>query len=586
MKKRSFMFRTAAFVLSLYLFLSYAPAVRAEEEYDSSGATTFEFTDTGITVSEGTYADYTIDGTALTLQGAGTYIVSGSCRDGSITVKKGTSDVTLVLNGLTLISADTAPIVCTKSTGVTLVAAAGSVNTLTDAALNNDDNYPDNANAENAVLKCKDGSQVTLTGSGTLNITANGKNGIKSGETTETEGEAWLVIQNLTLNIQALVNDAINAEATLRIPSGQLTIEAADDGIHSDYELTVGAADTTGPVITITDCYEGLEAAVLTIASGQIQIHAQDDCLNAANSDLGNYSFALNISGGSLWMDTESGDGIDSNGTLTISGGTVVVWTANAADNQPLDADGTITVSGGTILAAGGSTGMGKNLSASQPYVTFGGGMDGQPGGMGGQPGGMNGQPGGMGGQPGGMDGQPRNTSDESFGGSADEQPPERPDGQTQQPPDISSGSMPNASSAVSIAAGNTITVQDASGNTVFSDTAPCRASYVFFSSPELTSGSTYTLFIEGTEAASAEASTEAGNAGGQMPVPNVPGERPSEDSSGGSSSDSQEFGQTGTNRTLRLAWFLFLWPFLAFLTVSLIGGLVVWIVLRKKHKQ
>ena len=41
---------------------------------------------------------------------------------------------------------------------------------------NNDDNYPDNADAENAVLKCKDGSQVTISGSGTLKIIANGKN--------------------------------------------------------------------------------------------------------------------------------------------------------------------------------------------------------------------------------------------------------------------------------------------------------------------------------------------------------------------------------------------------------------------------
>ena len=55
------------------------------------------------------------------------------------------------------------------------------------------------------------------------------------------------------------------------------------------------------------------------------------------------------------------------------------MWTANTADNQPLDADGTITVSGGTVLAAGGSSGMGMNLSASQPYVLYGstGGMGG-----------------------------------------------------------------------------------------------------------------------------------------------------------------------------------------------------------------
>ena len=69
----------------------------------------------------------------------------------------------------------------------------------------------------------------------------------------------------------------------------------------------------------------------------------------------------MNISGGVITACSSSGDGFDSNGDLTISGGTVAVWTANTADNQPLDADGAITVSGGTVLAAGGSAGMGMN---------------------------------------------------------------------------------------------------------------------------------------------------------------------------------------------------------------------------------
>lgn len=84
----------------------------------------------------------------------------------------------------------------------------------------------------------------------------------------------------------------------------------------------------------------------------------------------------MNISGGTIKAYSSGGDGFDSNGTLTITGGDISVWTANAADNQPLDADGRITISGGTVLAAGGSAGMGFSISASQPYVTFGGGRD------------------------------------------------------------------------------------------------------------------------------------------------------------------------------------------------------------------
>ena len=191
------------------LTLSLLPtAMAAASEYTAKGATEFTFSSSGITAEDGTYTDYKISGTDLTIQSSGTYLVSGSCTDGSIKIKKGTTDVTLVLDGLTLTSTDTAPITCNKSTEVTIVAASGTTNTLTDSTQNNDDNYPDNEDAENAVIKCKDGSDVTIRGSGTLNINTKGKNGIKSGTTTAEEGDASLTIQDVTLNINAPANDA------------------------------------------------------------------------------------------------------------------------------------------------------------------------------------------------------------------------------------------------------------------------------------------------------------------------------------------------------------------------------------------
>lgn len=102
-----------------------------------------------------------------------------------------------------------------------------------------------------------------------------------------------LTIRGLTLNITAPVNDAINAEQTLNIESGTLNISAGDDAIHCDYVINVGASGTTGPSITIKACYEGLEAATLNILSGNISILSEDDCLNAANSDLTGYSFSI-----------------------------------------------------------------------------------------------------------------------------------------------------------------------------------------------------------------------------------------------------------------------------------------------------
>ena len=566
MKLKTALKRISACILAALTVLVFSHAVFAAAEYSADGATSFVFSEDGITVSEGDYTDYKIDGTALTIKGGGTYVVSGSCSDGSITVKKGTAGVTLVLNGLDLTSASTAPIACNKSSEVILIVVQGTVNTLTDSAQNNDDNYPDNELAENAVIKCKDGSNVVLSGSGTLNIVANGKNGIKSGATTETEGEASLTIKELTLNINASVNDAINAEQLLNVESGTLTINAADDGIHCDLVMNVGADGTAGPTIKINGCNEGLEAATLNIYSGNITVHAEDDCLNAANSDLTDYEFSVNISGGALYMDSVSGDGIDSNGTLTVSGGTVVVWTADTADNQPLDADGAITVSGGTVLAAGGSAGMGMNLFSSQPYVIFGSSA------QGGQPGG--GQMPSDGQQPPERpSGENQPSGERPTGGqpSDGQQPPERPSGENQPSGERPSGGQGSVSI---LSANSTVTVKDSSDNVVYTYTAPCAASYIFFSSADLTSGETYTLYADNTSVASAAAGTEA-NSGGQ------PGERPTGDPqnpSDGSSSQIAPDTSDGSNTAL--------WITVACVSATLVIAAVVVTVVEKKKRS
>ncbi len=330
--------------------------------------TKITFTNSAITADSNDGLE--IDGTNLTITKSGTYLLSGTCANGSVKVKKGTTGVTLVLQGLSLTCEDTAPLVCGKSTEVTIVAGANTENTLADTENNNEETG--NTDAENAVIKCKDGSQVTLCGTGSLTIQANAKNGIHSGATTQDEGEASLTIRELTLNIGA-ANDAVNAEAALNVESGNLSISAGDDALHCDNTLSIGADNTQGPAIAISDCSEGLEGAAVNVFSGEVIIVSTDDCINAANPDLSGFDYQLNISGGSVTAYTRTGDGFDSNGDITISGGTVAVWSANTADNSPLDADGTVTISGGTVLAAGGSGGMGMNLNAQQPCVVFGG---------------------------------------------------------------------------------------------------------------------------------------------------------------------------------------------------------------------
>lgn len=482
--------------------------------YNAADALALTFTDSGIT---GSGSGVEISGTALTISEPGTYLLTGSCADGSVMVKKDTADVTLILSDLSLTSSTTAPITCGKSSVVTIVSADGTTNTLTDAAQNNDTEYPDNTDAENAVIKGKDGAQVVLCGSGSLTLNANGKNGIKSGTTdSETAQDASLTIRELTLAINAPVNDSINAEQFLNVESGTLTLDAADDALHCDLVMNIGANDTEGPSITIPNAYEGIEAAALNIASGSIDITCQDDCLNAGNSSMTNYDFGINISGGTLRAYTTAGDGFDSNGTMTISGGDIEVWSANAADNQPLDADGGITVIGGTVLAAG-SSGMGMTLTAEQPYVAFGSGRGGMGGSFGG--GQRPEQPGSTAARPGSAPTPPQGETENVPQGA-----PGTGEEGTQQPPMMQPDTNTD-NSGISLTAGDAFTITDANGTVVYSGTAVCNASYLFYSSGALSTDAAYSLQ---TESASAESTAQTGTSGSGM-AGGMGGQRPND---------------------------------------------------------
>lgn len=169
------------FALLLAFALSAGCAADPAENPTPAGGTEIRFTDGKVTAAA--TDGITIDGTTLTVTGAGTYLLSGNCADGRVKVEKGVRGVTLVLNGLTLTCENSAPILCGKGSEVTIEAAAGTENTLSDTAANNDETG--SADAENAVIKCKDGSRVVLCGTGALTLRANGKNGIKSGSTTQ-----------------------------------------------------------------------------------------------------------------------------------------------------------------------------------------------------------------------------------------------------------------------------------------------------------------------------------------------------------------------------------------------------------------
>ena len=498
---------TALVLLLMMTGLSFAAEAA---DYDAANATGFIFSDSGIAVTEGAYTGYKVKDTALTINDAGTYIVSGSCADGTIVVKKNVTGVTLILDGLTLTAHATAPITCNKGSGVTIVAADGTVNNLADDQYNNDDVYTDEEaypDIENAVIKCKDGSNVTISGTGTINVTANGKNGVKGGadlyeedadgNTTDTLlSTASLTIKDVTLNVQiqhsytdpedptSYDGDAIKAEKALSILSGNITVSANDDGVKCDYTLNIGEDGTDGPTINVTKATEGIEGSVVNVYSGNVYVTATDDGINAANGDIAERSadFSYNQYGGCVCVNVTNGDALDSNGSATFAGGTFEAYAPSQGDGDPIDTEFGATFSGATVLGVGHAM---MQQSYTGTYVAFGGNAGGMMGGRGGMSGGFGGMSGGFGGMTGG---------------------------------------------ANLVSANDAITITDDSGNTLYTATAVRDASYIIFASPALTSGSSYTL--NGTTTATAGASN-GGNQGGfpgQGEQPSFPGngEQPS----------------------------------------------------------
>lgn len=183
--------------------------------------------------------------------------------------------------------------------------------------------------------------------------------GLKAG------GSVTLSGGNFRLDCQ---DDAIHSNADVTIAGGTYQIATGDDGVHADENTVI-----SGGTIVISASYEGIEGQRIEISGGEIDVTASDDGLNAAGGDSGgdarrgfmqsSGNNELIISGGYIVIDA-AGDGLDSNGNLTVTGGTVYVYGPESSNNGALDFDGTGTVTGGAVVALGAS-GMAQNFGDS-----------------------------------------------------------------------------------------------------------------------------------------------------------------------------------------------------------------------------
>ena len=160
-------------------------------------------------------------------------------------------------------------------------------------------------------------------------------------------------------------DDAFYSNNEIIISDGTLDIKTGDDGVHADSTLNVD-----GGTINITESYEGLEAGDIVINDGTISIVSSDDGLNAAGGSDGNVeqgafnensNKSLTINGGYITVNA-SGDGLDSNGSLTITGGVTLVSGPTDDGNGAIDYDGSAKMTGGVLVALG-SSGMAQSVT-------------------------------------------------------------------------------------------------------------------------------------------------------------------------------------------------------------------------------
>ena len=260
-------------------------------------------------------------------------------------------------------------------------------------------------NAANTGIKGKD--YVDILG-GTINVTAQ-QDGIKSTNDTD-EGKGWTRLSNGTVTVNA-GDDGFKASRVVEISGGSLTVEQSDEGIEAQY-INVSGGD-----VNVTSADDGMNASLKTSDSestdssantsdtanqqqnsqqqGSLPGGQQSGTSNQQQQGMGQppamsgtsqdgtsqngttgtgqqgmgqppqggmpggggtfevVDAAINVSGGNITVNAE-GDGIDSNGVTTLSGGTLIVNGPSQGGNAALDTNGDLLLNGATVLS--GST--------------------------------------------------------------------------------------------------------------------------------------------------------------------------------------------------------------------------------------
>ena len=236
----------------------------------------------------------------IKIENGGDYVLSGD-YSGQIIVES-EENVHLILSGVTIYNA-MAPIYVKSAKNVCITLVTGTVNTISD---NSEYTYEDGENEPAAAVYSK--ADLTINGDGELIVNANYDKGIHSKDdlkiisgkiTVNSVGDAikgkdCLLIKDgeitITTGVDGLKsnNDSNEEKGYVIIEGGKIKISAGDDAVHAESWLIV-----YGGEINITECYEGLEGKKVEIYGGDINIVSSDDSINAASGSSGDTDFTI-----------------------------------------------------------------------------------------------------------------------------------------------------------------------------------------------------------------------------------------------------------------------------------------------------
>ena len=234
----------------------------------------------------------------------------------------------------------------------------------------------------------------TITIKGTGSYTNNESRGIivEGSDDEDYTGEGFIVIKGGSLDITTvskaisakwdISEDAETSDTTddpypyVLITGG--TIDITTTGSPKDESSStyaVMSADGVTAEETTKLSPEGIEGKqAVFITGGLITTCCTDDAINSSRDDEG-LEAQLLITGGTIWAYSTGNDAIDSNGTLTITGGVVVAVGLSSVECAFDCDDNTLSITGGLVVGVGTNNYSEPTASAcSQSVVVLSGG--------------------------------------------------------------------------------------------------------------------------------------------------------------------------------------------------------------------